>query len=151
MTYGCAPVTVVEKRITMLTLWNDSLSVNQRTLDRDHELLLGIFNRLHDCILEKNSKSLVLDLFGELIDSAGEHFWREEQIMRIVKYSGAPAHEAKHRYFERQLSILLYQYDVDQSQISADSLRSLFNLFLTHIIEDDRRMVQEIFSYDSIG
>ncbi|CAK0766465.1 hypothetical protein WCLP8_3940017 [uncultured Gammaproteobacteria bacterium] len=135
----------------MLAQWNDDLSVQQRTLDRDHENLLSIFNRLDDYLLENNDKKLILDVFGELVDAMSDHFWREEQIMRIVKYSGLPEHEAKHRYFERQLSILLYQFDIDQRKISVENLRVLGNLFLTHIVVDDRRMVQEVFSYSSIG
>lgn len=135
----------------MLAQWNDGLSVQQRTLDRDHMNLLAIFNRLDDAILEKKDRKVIQDLFGELVDSMSDHFWREEQIMRIVKYSGLPEHEAKHRYFERQLSILLYQFDTAPSTVSAENLKSLCNHFLAHIVEDDRRMVQEIFSYDSIG
>lgn len=134
-------VTVMEeRRRTPLIKWNDSMSVGNEVMDRDHRALMGLINQL---ALENNrSDRIVLEhVLDELIGYAVAHFAREETYMAELGFKGLAAHRKHHQRLTREVQAIRAKF-LRGTHAIGDEIRDFLALWLKrHILDEDMKYV----------
>ncbi len=113
-------------------------------VDRQHEELFALINRLHDANVDH--PEILNQTFEDLRDYVHEHFAVEEQLMVEANIDAADyaRHRAAHAAFAKRLSDLWHAH-CDGDENAAEELLAFLNAWLTeHILQTDRKMALEI-------
>lgn len=132
--------------------WKESYNVGHKELDSDHR---KFFELLHDCYLDScsyGSERIDPDIIRRIKTYAAMHFSYEEEVMRTCGYPDFEHHEKLHREFEKKISELeinnnIEQIDGDQKIESMSSF--LRNWFLKHILEEDMKYASYVKNHDT--
>lgn len=84
--------------------WNDSLSVQNTTIDNQHKQLVGKLNDFLNAYDNKKSNEKLMEIFKFLSDYTKVHFRDEENLMLKYKYPGYDAQKKEHTKFISDLS-----------------------------------------------
>lgn len=76
--------------------WDDSLKLGIAVVDRQHERLVGIINRLQEAMLEGRGAEVISGILDELIIYTATHFSMEEKYFAQFDYSDAEEHKREH-------------------------------------------------------
>ena len=115
-------------------------------VDKEHQHLLEIFNRIAQAQSEPASQETVLACLDELDDYTRYHFPEEERLIRHWRLDSSHrtmhlrAHES-FRGFLRQARAFAGEHT---PEVTAELLAFLAQWLLQHIMEVDRRMAREI-------
>ena len=124
----------------MLIEWNVSLSVGNDLIDRDHETLVGIVNKLDDAINQAHGNDVISDILSELSDYIGYHFEHEEQIMRRHHYPASDEHVQEHSDLIKGLDTLVYEFEASPTTVTADTLEFLKHWLIDHVRGCDMKL-----------
>lgn len=84
--------------------WNDSLSVQNITIDNQHKQLVGKLNDFLNAYDNKKSNEKLMEIFKFLSDYTKVHFRDEENLMLKYKYPGYDAQKKEHTKFISDLN-----------------------------------------------
>ena len=120
--------------------WDQSLSVSVDKLDRQHQDLFSLFNRLHDLIAANARRLEVNRHLTGLIRHAREHFAEEEQLMKKLAYPAYTEHQQEHE--ELLQSLIDYRRRLDSGEQLApfELLTFLRDWILDHLLGLDQEM-----------
>lgn len=122
-----------------LFTWYKKYSVNNGELDKHHEKLFEIMNRLYsNCFNNKNVNDLG-PIIEELESYSDYHFKAEEQHMRNIGYKDIDKHRAEHRAFTQRTLQLRHVVDKDDFELSKELIVFLGNWLLHHVMEEDKK------------
>ncbi|MCP4220598.1 MAG: bacteriohemerythrin, partial [bacterium] len=76
--------------------WKDTYGVNVKEVDKQHKMLVGMLNELHEAMLSRQSKELLAGIIKGMVDYAGIHFSFEETRMKKFGYKHYDAHKKSH-------------------------------------------------------
>jgi hemerythrin-like metal-binding protein len=107
--------------------WSKDYSVGVTTMDRHHQKLFDLLNKLHDAMMEGKAMAVVSGIIRELLDYTKYHFGEEEKLMEKIKYSGISEQKRAHQKFIA--SIEDYKAQADKGM--AAFLSSGMSKFLT--------------------
>lgn len=79
--------------------WTPALSLGIEEIDQQHQALFMIFNHLVGAIDGANSQDELEVAFLFLQDYVVQHFFLEEEQMRLNDYDGLEDHVAEHEHF----------------------------------------------------
>jgi hemerythrin len=101
--------------------WDARYSVNIRDLDRQHQKLFDLINRLHDAIGEGRGKEVMGAILEELLDYTRYHFATEERLFAQHDYPGMAQHIGEHHALTAEAKDFKRRFDahdgVDTSQL----------------------------------
>ena len=117
----------------MIIEWDNSLSVGNDQIDRDHKALIGIVNQLDGAVCHGHGKDVIADILSELSDYIGYHFEHEEQIMRRHHYPFSDEHVQEHADLIKGLDALVYEFEASPNTVSADTLEFLKHWLIDHV------------------
>ncbi|MCJ9428056.1 bacteriohemerythrin [Kordiimonas marina] len=120
-------------------VWTESLCTGIDPIDRDHQLIFSMVNRVsrHDCPDEELYKVL-----QEMISYTGHHFRREEAIMEACDYPDQEDHQQAHRALETQLNDLARMYDKTGDRLHLLALKKfLKSWWEEHILKVDKTLI----------
>ena len=84
--------------------WEDKYSVSSALMDKHHQQLFDILNRLHESMKFGHGEKVIEGILKELIDYTHYHFEEEEKLMRQIGYSEFEEHKKIHQAFTDQLA-----------------------------------------------
>ncbi len=119
--------------------WNESLSVGLSSFDEQHKKLIAIINKLYDSMKEGKGKSILGDLFNELIEYTKFHFKSEEDIMLKYDFPGYKEHLDEHKKLTQQVVELKDKYEKGNLFITVEVLSFLKEWLSHHILEIDKK------------
>jgi len=110
--------------------WDDSYSVGEAVIDRQHRGLIDLINALDDDV----EIGFVLD---QLTIYVAEHFRTEEEMMAGMGVKGLEAHLRRHREFQEWLTASKQVYRAGGTGGIAlrDNIRTYLNEWLVHHIK----------------
>ncbi|MBT6093954.1 MAG: HAMP domain-containing protein [Rhodospirillaceae bacterium] len=116
-------------------IWTNSLRIGIDAIDKDHQSLILLLNRI---MRRSGDESDVSDVIVHFAECAKHHFKREDVIMKVC---GSPAFE-KHRDHHRQLlTNLANLIEAPKNQHNPDDFirlrKSLRSWLVDHILEED--------------
>ncbi|KAB2845499.1 MAG: bacteriohemerythrin [Melioribacteraceae bacterium] len=121
--------------------WNNSFSVNNVDIDKQHKKLVELINSLHDAMGQGKSREVLGVIFNDLISYTKSHFKFEENCMLDKKYPDYTAHRLEHQKLTNQVLKLKQEFDSGKVVISIDLLNFLKDWLKKHILESDKKYV----------
>lgn len=79
--------------------WSKEYSVGVGAMDRHHQRLFDLLNKLHDAMTEGKAATIVAGIIRELLDYTKYHFGEEEKLMEKISYSGIAEQKSAHQKF----------------------------------------------------
>ncbi len=120
--------------------WSDEYSVGVGTMDRHHQKLFQIINKLHDAMKAGTAKDMVSGILKELLEYTRYHFGEEEKMLESINYSGLPEQKAAHKIFIQKIEE--YQKEADMGMgafLGADIARTVSDWLVKHIAQVDKK------------
>lgn len=133
-------VVMEERGKTPVIQWNESMSVGNPVMDRDHRALMGLINQL---ALENNrTDRIVLEhVLDELISYAEAHFAREEIFMAEIGFKGLAAHRKHHQRLTREVQAIRTKF-LRGTHAIGDEIHEFLAMWLKrHILDEDMKYV----------
>jgi hemerythrin len=91
------PMEIIDLEIVMKELiWDEVLSVQNDEIDKDHRILVDLFNLLGRSVVSGESRLYVETVLEELIRCAAWHFCHEERLMMKAGYEELEEHRQEH-------------------------------------------------------
>jgi hemerythrin-like metal-binding protein len=110
------------------------MSVGVELLDSDHKALVGLINRLHAALENREDPSVMDRVFENLTLYVERHFDREEQVMKACGYPELPHHEGEHRRFREDMKAMRERYFNSKEDGLGDDLLLYLKNWLNHHI-----------------
>lgn len=82
---------------TTIVDWSDELSIGIPEIDKQHKVLVGLLNRLHQAILEHRAREECGEILEQLIEYTRVHFATEESVMSTFNYPQLEQHRKEHQ------------------------------------------------------
>jgi len=125
--------------------WDDSLRLGIDVVDRQHERLIGIINRLHEAIVEGRGTDVVGKILDELIIYTATHFSTEEKYFAQFEYADAEEHKLEHDALIERVNALADDYEKAPSSSRSDQAGELLQFLKIwwryHMMETDSKFV----------
>jgi hemerythrin len=119
--------------------WNNTLSVNVREIDTQHQRLVKLINDLDDAMRVGKGKEFLGKLISELATYTGGHFSMEEKYFEKFGYPDAPAHKEEHRKFIEEVSNFKRDFDAGRIGVTIKIMDFLSNWLKNHIMGTDKK------------
>lgn len=127
-----------------LMQWGVDFYTGLPDVDRQHEELFALVNRLHDA--RTHHAELLDQAFADLRDYVREHFAIEEAFMLEAKLDPGycTRHKAAHVNFVMRLDEIWQSHLAGNLSAADDLLRFLVAWLREHILHTDRAMAQDV-------
>jgi len=119
--------------------WDNSFSVNDNTMDADHQKLINNISILHEAMKMGKSKSVLEQLINDVNVYAQTHFSREEQYLTQIKHTELAAQKEQHKIFLDKVSEFKKNFANGQTVLAVEMLPFLNQWFLNHIMKIDMK------------
>ena len=117
--------------------WTPSLSVNIPSIDRQHQVLIGYINDLHDAESTEKALSISAGILKKLVNYTVVHFLYEEMLFATYNYEEETEHKASHQKFIDTISDFQKRCEQGDSTVPAQLLDMLKSWLNHHILKDD--------------
>lgn len=119
-------------------VWDEVLSVENDEIDKDHRILVDLFNLLGRSVLAGESRDYVEAVLEELILCTAWHFCHEERLMLKTGYDGLAEHRQEHQ--ELMESVREVQRNIRRTgSLEKEELEFLERWLTGHILVADMR------------
>lgn len=123
-------------------VWNDNFSVNNPTMDADHQKMTELIGHLHELVTLQQNQSLISLLLNELVQHAKSHFCREEQFLGEIDSGDLEIQSIQHElYLEKVRECRAYIERGEYSKVR-QIIPFLNNWFLYHVETVDMKYKQ---------
>ncbi|NLX27089.1 MAG: bacteriohemerythrin [Lentisphaerae bacterium] len=82
--------------------WTNELSVGVEEIDRQHQKMIEIINKLETPMAQEKEKEVLFGVIKELMAYAKIHFKTEEQYFEQFGYEDSNVHKAQHVSFVKK-------------------------------------------------
>lgn len=131
----------------MAIQWGYHFITGLRNIDRQHESLVALVNKLDETVSNNAHPQQIEDAFGELTAYAREHFALEEQMMAEAGLDGAfvTAHKQAHEAFVHELTTMWQGREQDAGDTTKHLLEFLTTWIYRHILITDHEMARDYY------
>ncbi len=119
--------------------WEDNFSVNIKSIDQQHIMLVALINDLHAAMKLGKGKEAINTVVHELLEYTKVHFSHEEAIMKYNAYPAYAEHKAKHDALVKQVVDIENNLKAGKVVVSQDVLNFLKKWLVEHILETDKK------------
>lgn len=124
-----------------LIAWNNSYLMGYELIDKQHEKLVGLINKLYNAFLEGKANSVVGEIIGEMIEYTEYHFGVEEKIFEKIDYDKKQEHIKFHRFFIDKTKSFQSEFNTGNAMLSYEVMEFLKKWLLEHIQTEDRKYI----------
>ncbi|MEO5346409.1 MAG: bacteriohemerythrin [Magnetococcus sp. YQC-9] len=122
-----------------LFVWSNALKINVKTMDDQHQRLVGIVNHVHALVKEGKTREAIDEALPELVDYTVEHFGHEERLFTHHGYPESDHHKAKHQKLIRQLGEFSKRCSGGDLAATFELLGFLKQWLTHHILKTDKQ------------
>jgi hemerythrin len=119
--------------------WTPDYSVHVEAIDKQHQELIGILNRLFVAVSEQESVAGIEYILDELVKYTQFHFELEEGLMQRANYPEFEAHRQTHKKLIQQLSELRDKVERGEEHLYFEILGFVKDWLRGHILDVDRQ------------
>ncbi len=119
--------------------WSNDYSVNIKTIDSQHQELVGILNRLFVAISKDEGDKTIAGIMDALLGYTKTHFSLEERLMKQANYSELDTHIEEHRKLIRQLNDICKKHLLEEKPVYFEMVCFLKSWLKNHIQGDDMK------------
>lgn len=121
-------------------VWDRILSVGNDEIDRDHRILIDLFNTLHQSAVESVGTDYLDAILEELINCTVWHFSHEERLMQKYDYERYAEHRAEHQDLINSIKELQKKVRLSGELGSKENLEFLEHWLTEHILSADMKL-----------
>lgn len=125
-----------------LITWDNSLSVNIKEIDEQHQKLIGLINDLHSAMLKGRSKEVLQEVIDGVIKYTSYHFGTEEKYFEKYNYADTQKHKEEHQNFVNTVNDFLQKFKAGTAFLSIEIMEFLKNWVTNHINGTDKKYTQ---------
>ena len=115
--------------------WHPKYTVHDEVLDRQHQNLFAITNRVIDKYESGSVDSY--NTIQELVVFISEHFYAEQVVMMENRYQNYNQHVREHEYFIEKVKTFLERHDDNQNNLLLDIINFLRDWIFVHTTNSD--------------
>lgn len=126
----------------MTIQWRPAMEVGNQIIDTDHQRLVELINGVELTIAGGGDAAALNQVLDELVLYTAQHFGREEQILRGLRYGRYVQHREAHRALRARLAEI--RHDLEAAQASGMPEAQLARLIellrawlLDHVLKED--------------
>ena len=117
--------------------WSDDYSVGIELLDRQHQQIVDVINRLiQEAKVDVGSETISI-LLTRLTAYADEHFRMEEQLLQKHEYPGLSEQKNEHLEYRKKIAHFCLETINHDESVPRDLLRYIRDWWNLHILELD--------------
>ena len=120
--------------------WTKNLLIGHSMIDADHRRVFDLANKLRAEFLEEPEHSIVGEVLVELIEHTGDHFLREEALMRALRYPDYEKHKAEHTVLMHQVNDLHLRFMEGNGTLAVEVSKFLHEGLVPHIMKSDMEL-----------
>jgi hemerythrin len=120
-----------------LIKWTSDMSVGVAELDRQHQGLVDLLNRLHEHMLAGRGREVLAEVLADLIRYTDVHFAGEERLFILHGYPNMRAHRDEHVALTQKVRSLRAEVAAGKSFVSLPTLNFLRDWLTEHIMKSD--------------
>ena len=124
-----------------LIQWSSELSVQIKTIDKQHQHLIGMINELNDAMLHGKGKEIVGRIINGLVRYSKTHFSTEENYFSQFGYSHASEHVGEHEKFVKKATAFKNDFAHERVTLSIQVIDFLSDWLRNHILVTDKKYV----------
>jgi methyl-accepting chemotaxis protein len=123
--------------------WSGALAVGHAEIDRQHQVLIEIANRLNNAMHSGAGRAACSSILDELVTYTVNHFGFEQKLMEKHRYPDREAHLAAHRQLIDDVSKFKRQYEAGGT-ISVELMGFIRDWLVNHILKVDRALARDL-------
>jgi hemerythrin len=120
-----------------LISWKDSFRLGLPEIDRQHQHLVEIIERLNDAMEQSAPKTVLQSALSDLVTYTRLHFHTEEELMRRHSYPDRLDHCVEHDLLLQKVEALEEDLRFERATIDPRTMTFLRNWISQHILEAD--------------
>lgn len=120
--------------------WSNQFSVGVQEVDKQHQVLVGILNRLSSALDAQDKDFDSHKVIDEMVQYTVYHFGTEEHLMTQIGYAAKAQHVAEHQAFVHQVGEMVGQLTQGHGPSLEELLIFLRDWLISHILHSDRDM-----------
>ncbi|MCK5165794.1 MAG: hemerythrin family protein [Rhodospirillaceae bacterium] len=124
--------------------WDYRLAIDGGSIDSDHKKIIEVINRFLSKVGKFESAAEIMDILEELHSQANDHFRREEELQRLIKYPDRDIHFTEHNRLSTKLEKLMEEVRPTGGayvNIMGHKVADFIHEWLfTHILKSDMKM-----------
>jgi len=120
--------------------WTQEYTAHDAGIDREHQVLFGLVDRLHQAMLKGQGTEVLGMLLAELTKFVGNHFANEEKIMAAMRYPEMLAHVQQHDQIRRRMEGVAARFERGETAITIELMLFLSDWLSNHTMVTDRRL-----------
>ena len=117
--------------------WSEQLSTGIPSVDRQHKVIVGYINELHDGIENGELKGVLDTILMGLVSYTRTHFAYEEMMFKVYHYAEKESHQAAHERMVARIAEFRERFKDGETDIGPELLEFLKDWLYHHILEDD--------------
>ncbi len=125
--------------------WNDSLKLGVAVVDRQHQRLIEIINRLYDATMEGRGADVIGEIMDELIVYTATHFSMEEKYFAQFHYADAEEHKQEHDALIEKVTAFVDAFEqapaASRAALAKELLQFLQIWWRYHMMDTDSKFV----------
>ena len=122
-------------------LWDNSYSIGNEVIDKQHRELIEYFNAAHEHMLSnQNTGSLGINALVRLVEYCRYHFAFEEEYMEEIGFTEIQRHKEIHKAFYTKLNQDLQQLGQRELVLTSEILKTFENWIVHHILNEDKKI-----------
>ena len=118
--------------------WKNEYSVSIQKIDDQHKRLLGYLDELFEAMKQGKGKEALSKVLNGMVAYTKEHFFAEENLMKLYNYPGFEAHKKEHEKLTAEVVRLKEQFDSGQVSSPVKISNFLKEWLMSHIIRVDK-------------
>ena len=119
--------------------WDTKYVLGVDEVDRQHEHLFGLLNKMHAAVAGGAEQSAVSDILDELITYTVEHFETEENMFDQHHYPEYEEHRDEHNELTAQVLDLRKEFRAGSATVSFEILEFLSDWLTDHTLRSDQK------------
>lgn len=129
-----------------LMTWTENYSVGIKSIDAQHQKLIGMLNELQDAMLAGKANDHIGKILDGLVQYTVTHFAYEEKLFAQHGYKDAAAHKAEHDKLTKQVADFAAQFKTGKAKLSSQLMSFLRDWLNGHILGTDKRYTTHLVS-----
>ena len=125
-------------------VWNETMSVGNQMIDRDHQKLVAYVNEMHAAMMAGRGRDIVGMILDKLVAYTKEHFAREEIVWKAGHYVNFAQHQMEHAELLKTVGEFHANYKAGSCTLSVDVMNFLRNWLKEHIMKSDHAAFEAI-------
>ena len=127
--------------IKTLINWSDAYSIGHEEVDKQHQVLVELINKLYDAFLSAKAYEVVSEILDEMIDYTQYHFGFEHEIFEKYSYPDYEEHKTVHESFVMKTIEFKQKIAAGEKTVTYDIMIFLRDWLIEHIQGEDTKYV----------